>query len=208
MQYLKDDVKNNILQAALGEFSRHGYLKASMRQIATAAGVTPGNIYRYFKNKEDLLDELLHPVHQQFASYLGDIQADIEQNFPGNRASDGNPLLYCNIIEDMILKLIQHSNTEFRIMLNQSEGSKYEKVKQDVTGVIVNILERVMLQLQQGAPLAADASQWIHVTASTLNEGICLILRDYDDGQTVSRLITELLHIYTVGISKKLNLTE
>ena len=61
MQILKDEVKKSIRQAALSEFKKHGYMKASIRQIADAAGITPGNIYRYFKSKDDLFDELIQP---------------------------------------------------------------------------------------------------------------------------------------------------
>lgn len=54
-QYLKPDVRDRILRAALGEFAAHGFDGATMAGIARAAGISAGNIYRYYDGKEDLL---------------------------------------------------------------------------------------------------------------------------------------------------------
>jgi len=48
MQYQKEEVRARILGAALDEFEEHGYLAAQVRRIAERAGVSTGNLYRYF----------------------------------------------------------------------------------------------------------------------------------------------------------------
>lgn len=53
-QILKDDVKNRIIDSAKEEFLKYGYEDASMRRIALKSKMTVGNLYRYFKNKEDI----------------------------------------------------------------------------------------------------------------------------------------------------------
>ena len=80
MQILKDDIKNKILKAALAEFGEFGYLNSSMRRIAGSAGITTGNIYRYFKNKDELFD-MLHPTYEQFVNYTLNIKGKIEKTF-------------------------------------------------------------------------------------------------------------------------------
>jgi AcrR family transcriptional regulator len=47
-----------ILQAALEQFSENGFHSSPVSQLATLAGVGVGSIYRYFKDK----DELIHAV--------------------------------------------------------------------------------------------------------------------------------------------------
>jgi TetR/AcrR family acrAB operon transcriptional repressor len=42
------------LDAACGVFTRKGLEAATMAEIATEAGISPGAIYRYFENKEEL----------------------------------------------------------------------------------------------------------------------------------------------------------
>lgn len=62
MQILKESIKNKILKAASLEFNEKGFQAASMRKIAANAGITPGNIYRYFSNKEKLLEAVVTPI--------------------------------------------------------------------------------------------------------------------------------------------------
>lgn len=46
--------KEEILAATIRLVARHGVSGASVRQIASQAGVTEGALYRHFQNKEDL----------------------------------------------------------------------------------------------------------------------------------------------------------
>ncbi|MGD8451907.1 MAG: helix-turn-helix domain-containing protein [Phycisphaerae bacterium] len=59
MQRLKDEIRERIVAAALRLFARHGYQKATIAEIAAEAGIATGNLYRYFRSKEDLLAEVV-----------------------------------------------------------------------------------------------------------------------------------------------------
>ncbi|MBL8508044.1 MAG: TetR/AcrR family transcriptional regulator, partial [Chitinimonas sp.] len=48
----------HILDAALTCFTQHGFHQTSMRDIATAAGVSLGNLYNHFSGKEALIIEI------------------------------------------------------------------------------------------------------------------------------------------------------
>lgn len=48
------ETAEKILTAAVGQFSAHGFTKATIRGIATAAGVSPGLIIHHFGSKEEL----------------------------------------------------------------------------------------------------------------------------------------------------------
>jgi AcrR family transcriptional regulator len=48
-----------VLDAALALFSTQGYRATSMREIADKAGVSTGNVYHHFKDKEAIFLELL-----------------------------------------------------------------------------------------------------------------------------------------------------
>jgi AcrR family transcriptional regulator len=47
-----------IFNGTLNAVARQGPKKLTMSDIATEAGVSPGTLYRYFKNKEDILSAL------------------------------------------------------------------------------------------------------------------------------------------------------
>ena len=57
-----EDRKSQILAAALRVFADKGYDLATNKDVARAAGITPGLIYHYFKSKRDLLLEAME-VH-------------------------------------------------------------------------------------------------------------------------------------------------
>lgn len=61
-----------IIEAATGEFSRHGFEHANTNVIARRAGVSVGSLYQYFATKEDLF---LHIVHLSAAK----IRARVEE---------------------------------------------------------------------------------------------------------------------------------
>jgi AcrR family transcriptional regulator len=48
-----------VLEAALGLFSHQGYRATSMRDIASRAGVSTGNVYHHFRDKESIFRALL-----------------------------------------------------------------------------------------------------------------------------------------------------
>lgn len=58
-QTLKLDYRNKIIKASKEEFLKYGFKDASMRRIAASAGMTVGNLYRYYKNKEDIMNSIV-----------------------------------------------------------------------------------------------------------------------------------------------------
>src|SRR4029079_18351652 len=52
---LAADRRNEILDAARRCFVRSGFHAASMQEICAEAGMSPGNLYRYFVSKEALI---------------------------------------------------------------------------------------------------------------------------------------------------------
>ena len=62
--------KKRIIDAAMGVFSRHGYTKANIREIAKTAGISVGGVYLYFKNKEELYKSLINDRMLDFGSKI------------------------------------------------------------------------------------------------------------------------------------------
>lgn len=55
--------RSEILQAALGLFTEHGYHGTSMRQIAQDAGIALGGIYNHFSGKEEIFKTVFIELH-------------------------------------------------------------------------------------------------------------------------------------------------
>ncbi|MCB9689254.1 MAG: TetR/AcrR family transcriptional regulator [Alphaproteobacteria bacterium] len=58
-QVLKPEVRHAILEAATKSFAAKGYAGATMSEIASRAGLSTGNVYRYFSGKDELFDTVL-----------------------------------------------------------------------------------------------------------------------------------------------------
>lgn len=63
---LKEEKKHVILEAAIHEFSRVPYSKASINQIIKFADISRGSFYTYFEDKDDLMQYLLRDFRDKF----------------------------------------------------------------------------------------------------------------------------------------------
>lgn len=65
-----EDRREKIVQAAMRVFARKGFDRATNKDIAREAGITPGLIYHYFKSKQDLLRAAIegYPARQLLRS--------------------------------------------------------------------------------------------------------------------------------------------
>ena len=54
-----EDRREQIIQAAMRVFARKGFMRATNKDIAAEAAITPGLIYHYFKSKEALLEAVI-----------------------------------------------------------------------------------------------------------------------------------------------------
>ncbi len=64
------ETKIKVLVAASELISEQGYHNVSVREICEAAGVTKPVLYYYFKDKEDVLAELIKEGHQRFRDLI------------------------------------------------------------------------------------------------------------------------------------------
>jgi len=60
-QVKKAEIRDVILDAALGLFEEHGYSETTMRAIAGRANISTSNIYNYFASKLEILFEIYDP---------------------------------------------------------------------------------------------------------------------------------------------------
>ena len=74
------DRRIEILKSAAAAFRRRGYHGASVDEIASALEMTKGNLYYYFKNKEDILFACHDYSLDLLLTLMADVQA--EQSSP------------------------------------------------------------------------------------------------------------------------------
>lgn len=71
---ITNDKKIRILKAAARVFSKKGFFKSTVAEIAKEAGVADGTIYLYFKNKDDILISLFE---DEMANVIRDMKQEL-----------------------------------------------------------------------------------------------------------------------------------
>ncbi|HEX3026543.1 MAG TPA: TetR/AcrR family transcriptional regulator [Clostridia bacterium] len=204
MQYLKYDVKNRIITAARDEFKEKGYSSASMRRISQNAGAALGNLYRYFKNKEDLFDSLVGPVCDNIYEFIAKIRnvptAPSDPNAPAGPVQ----LREINAFKEDLLEICKDHNTELFILMNKSRGSKFENVKSDMISIISDILTHQLLIPAEKKGIVIRDGYLATVLSTSLVEGFSLIIRKYENGEDAKMLTDQLINIIFTDIENRI----
>ena len=196
MQYLKDDVRDKISQAALIEFMEKGYDKASIRGIAKRANSSVGNIYKYFKSKEELYENLIGAVYHRLIGYINQFD-QVELN-------EEAVVVFDNLIKK-IMNIFNENSNEIATLLNNSEGSKYENCKEIFVEFITRIVTSSMQYKlsKEGKELTDNFA--IYLLAHGLVESIAIIVREKRDGALVKKMILQMNDIYYSDLLSKLD---
>jgi len=78
-QQVRDDLKQSILQQARVLIQKRGFQDLSMRKLASGLKCSPGTLYLYFKNKQEILDQLVSSAFDELSLQLKSIELKPEQ---------------------------------------------------------------------------------------------------------------------------------
>ncbi|MBP2654303.1 MAG: TetR family transcriptional regulator [Firmicutes bacterium] len=134
MQILKEEIKDRIIQAAIDVFMNEGFKLASTRKIIKKAQISNGNLYNYFSSKEELFYAITTPFYHYFNNFLFQI---VEHNDPEDFSTER-----IEILSTKIGNMIEEHRKEFIIIMNKSQGSKYENYKDDIIKIMTDHFEK------------------------------------------------------------------
>lgn len=137
-QVRKDDVEQRIRRAALELFAERGYAAASVAEIAERAGVSAGNVYRYFPGKERLFDVVIDDgLVRRFRRLLRRLVRALEPSAPGAFAeADDAP--WRRASEELMAFVVAHRRAVV-VMLGRAGGSRLEGLRQDTVRELVSL---------------------------------------------------------------------
>jgi AcrR family transcriptional regulator len=194
MQILKKKTREKIIQCAKMDFYQYGYEKSSLRRIAEKAGMTVGNLYRYFKNKEMLFETIIGPAVNKIHHLIKDEHSTLE-----NEISMKYDKLIALIIEQLT-SIIMESRIEFIILIDKSSGSKYENaielLYQNMTD---HLMEDHFHTLFKGDELK-EAKPLARAVTISFFQGIFEILRSNNNEMKIKKFIEDYLKIYFPGM--------
>lgn len=135
---LKSDRRAEILDAAERCFVRSGFHQASMQEICAEAGMSPGNLYRYFPSKESIIAAIAERDRAQVAADFAAV--DKASDFFSGFAALGRQYLVDRTDEEVALCL--EIMAEAR--RNPDVRRIYQTIDADVRAGLVAILRRAV----------------------------------------------------------------
>ena len=121
MQTQKADIRTLILSVARDEFIRHGVKNTSIRTISRLSGVAVGNIYNYFKSKDDLLKHVLAPLLQIFEDYL---MQNRSQTYLTTDLFEYDR--YFDLMKGQVDALMKPYRDELRLLMTETAGTSLQ----------------------------------------------------------------------------------
>ena len=124
-QFLKEESRERIVDSARSEFLQHGYRSSSMRRIALRSNMTVGNLYRYFKNKEELILAAVFPAYRELSELIRSLtggRISLEnREFPQGGLSVEEIKQMISGLCTGFIGIYQRHQTEMRILMMRSD---------------------------------------------------------------------------------------
>lgn len=171
MQVLKDYVRNNILSSARNEFLEKGYTKASMRDIAVNAGITVGNIYRYYESKEYLFESIVEPTYVE----ISDLFKSIELN-EAVKSEQNDYLSFRNGFTEHLMKIVRDNREELMILIKCSEGTRYKNAKSHFAELVEIKVNKYVLEAVKNKGAKVDQHMVSRVISKSVVDGLTEVI--------------------------------
>ncbi|PID92427.1 MAG: TetR family transcriptional regulator [Bacteroidetes bacterium] len=199
MQYLKNDIRHKILDAAKKEFIEKGFKGSSMRSIAALSGVTTSNIYNYYQSKDQIFQEILAPLLECFR------KLEEDHNSPERislRIFDSKEEQQLRI--NQLVDLILIHRDELKLLLFKSHGSSLESFRDEYTNrQTVMGLEYCKMISDKYPYIQSDISEFfLHSMSSWIITIIGEIVSHNLSPEDIERFVGEYIEFLTAGWKK------
>lgn len=137
-QYKKSNIKDKIDEAAVHVFANLGFETAKISDIARSAQVSVGNIYTYYKGKEEIFYEV---VPQSFLDELRNLIYN--KIFSANEVilNSNNDVNAFWLLNETYIEFMIGNREKILILLSGSQGTKYENIKEELIDFLLNTVK-------------------------------------------------------------------
>ena len=166
-------MRKRIQEAALDLFDREGFENVSVEQVAQAVGCSVGNIYHYYKSKDELALQVTDNVDQYYRT--------LEEAYA---ADDTTPA--CDKLLDFVCQALRASSEEDVLYKSFIQGLKYPEqgaLKNSDKRVYHRVLRKLVTACQAEGSISKDysAAQVVEMLV-TLHRGMLFEWRIYEGG--------------------------
>jgi TetR/AcrR family transcriptional regulator, mexJK operon transcriptional repressor len=191
------DQRQKIIDAALRVFARHGFHKATIKQIAMEAGIkSPALIYWYFKDKRELLSTLTQ-----------DLLPFRTMNIEVTSLLDQEPEVLLPVLLRKLLETFDQPDTRLLVRVVLSEVAQDEElagVIREVNSAGLNFLTSYLnRQVELGRLRPHDTASSVRFLAGsvmTILLGRSLLPRIIEDMSPIEVYVENVVSIFLEGL--------
>ena len=198
-QRLKEKVFARIRDGALAVFATKGFAAATMAEIGKAAGVSTGNIYRYYPSKERLLDAVIRSTFvDRFLSLLRQ-RVDALRGVADLRALEQTAPFH--LVSAELLDLCIDSRLELVFLLSRAAGTRYEGFAEEVVQMMVELAIAHFRVLDPGREVTERERYVLALIYRNWVRALVAILVRYRQAAQIRRAVDDFTRYHLAGLN-------
>ena len=197
-QTLKTEIKDRINNSAFQVFFRKDYRSAKMSEIANEANISVGNIYRYYKNKEDLFYQIIPP--EQVSNIKKMLTKRIQAAYGINDVKKlDQEAQYWKIFEEQLKFMLEHRHM-IVILLCNSRGTIYENFKDELINLMKTLTRKYLKSIRASGKKTPETDFTMDLIYNHLIDVIVKTLSKFEDRKKANLIIRKFLSYHLAGL--------
>lgn len=183
-----------ILNAAKKLFTKYGFKKVSMDEIASEAGVTKKTVYTYFSSKEELLKYCIKEELQNMRKIIENVES--------------KKLDFMETVHQVIYNLLKYKkNCKFlKMLFNESEILKSEQLKENLKIVDKEIQNYIRKELELAIQKEKIEVQNVDIMTFLIYKMYIALMIDWNEDYKKldeKEIADNILHFLVNGLKRK-----
>ncbi len=188
-----------IIDCSLKEFLEKGYNDASLRNIASAAGVSTSTIYTRFKDKEGLFNYLIAPTNK-FIDYMektllnyGAMSIEEQKDEYDNISDEGF---------DKFIELVYEDYPAYKLLVSCSHGDTFNNYLEKITSLDVDYTMKFLKDIGSKAFYNEELDEgFCHVVSTAFYSALFHCVEHDMTKEEAGKYINKLRNFYQRGWS-------
>lgn len=201
-----EQTKTKILESAKKEFLEKGFTNASLRTIASNAGLTTGAMYRHFKDKDDLFCALVDDAIEFSQKIINNSSLDFHLNSP-SLGIGAEHMKEEEALMKEFLDYIYDNFDAFTLLLSKSAGSTHENFLDETCEIYTDSCFKIVEWMKDKFNVNQKIDRMaIHVLATTIVNAFAEIIYHKMEKQEAINFINNVSSFFHFGFMHMLGL--
>lgn len=203
VQTKKDDVKKSIDNAALAVFAMKGFAGATVADIAREAGLSVGNIYRYYPSKEGLFYTVLPPDFvDEFMDQIG-MKMKTADGIELDKVKEFGPM---QIRDEAAKTFFTDNRLRIVILFDRAAGTRYEGFRKELVDFTIEHAVRYLHTVSGKPPeLSPTRIRVLRFIYDNMYGAVAGILARYENRDDIAAAYDCFFDYHYQGIGKFLS---